>query len=370
MKFDRYGQSGALSQSFSDVFAVLIKQNRGGISEEEYWVLAPGVGTWLAGQDPRVKRSREPYRSMMAPGMAFRNDPILGNDPQIAHYSNLYTGDADNGGIHINSGVPNKAFYECSQAIGTDKAGEIWYQALLKLGSKSDFRHAAAATVENAGKVYGPNSPEKQAVQKSWKTVGVFGDSFQSEQISPLLEKKTRAHFEAWKEGDEEKVLAFYDFPMSRFFSKSNATRKFVENQLNTDLSGWSDRSGEILSMNRVDEPSASGEDRIQFVFRGELTESVSTTEIAWKNINGVWKIRRIFDLELPPSAAQMAVVESSDNYANVRTGPGSNYDVITRVQSGEKFHYIKLDNMEWWPVWTKEGKRGFIFKKLIRPTT
>jgi hypothetical protein len=174
VKFEYYEQSGALLQSFADVFTTLIKQKRGGIPEDESWLIAPGAGAWLAGQDIKGTRPRVPLRSMKAPGMAFRNHPVLGNDPQPAHFRDLYIGKEDNGGVHINSGIPNRAFYEAAMAIGSDKAGEIWYRTLLQLKPQSNFYQVAIATVEDAGMIYGQNSQEQAAVRKAWEIVGVL----------------------------------------------------------------------------------------------------------------------------------------------------------------------------------------------------
>lgn len=111
--------------------------------------------------------------SLKAPGTAYQNDPLLGNDPQVAHFRDLYRGSNDNGGVHINSGIPSKAFYETAIVIGSDKAGQIWYQALSKLSSTSDFQQAAEATYQVAGELYGNNSAEQKAVQAAWEVVGI-----------------------------------------------------------------------------------------------------------------------------------------------------------------------------------------------------
>jgi Zn-dependent metalloprotease len=86
---------------------------------------------------------------MQAPGMAYDND-LLGKDPQPAHMSDYYTGSDDNQGVHINSGIPNRAFYLVAMEIGTDKATLIWYDALQKLWSTAKFNDAVAVTVESA----------------------------------------------------------------------------------------------------------------------------------------------------------------------------------------------------------------------------
>src|SRR5207249_2669613 len=78
------------------------------------------------------------------------DDPVLGRDPQpadMAHY--VHTG-SDNGGVHINSGIPNRAFCLTALHLGGyawQKAGLIWYRALTgALGPASDFQAVGDAT--------------------------------------------------------------------------------------------------------------------------------------------------------------------------------------------------------------------------------
>jgi Zn-dependent metalloprotease len=83
----------------------------------------------------------------------------------------------DHGGVHINSGIPNKAFYEVAMELGGnawEKAGKIWYITLKdKLNATSDFQAAADATVETAGELYGAGSTEQEAVINGWQKVGI-----------------------------------------------------------------------------------------------------------------------------------------------------------------------------------------------------
>ncbi|RFU37138.1 peptidase M4 family protein [Actinomadura logoneensis] len=165
-----YGQSGALNESVSDVFGSLIKQwHLGQTADQADWLIGQGL---LA---PGVRG--EALRSMKAPGTAY-DDPQLGKDPQpadMAHYVNTYR---DNGGVHINSGIPNRAFYLAAAAIGGhawERAGQIWYGTLTggKLPSTVDFAGFAAATVDTAGTLYGTSAAEVTAVREAWTGVGV-----------------------------------------------------------------------------------------------------------------------------------------------------------------------------------------------------
>jgi Zn-dependent metalloprotease len=164
------GQSGALNESFSDVFGVLIKQ----------WKLkqTAAQADWLIGAGLLAKGvNGTALRSMKAPGTAY-DDPNLGKDPQPDHMKAFYKGSSDNGGVHINSGIPNHAFYLAAVAIGGNawvKTGRIWYDALCnRLRPDSDFKAAAAATQSSASDLFGPTSKEKQAVKDAWQEVGVI----------------------------------------------------------------------------------------------------------------------------------------------------------------------------------------------------
>jgi Zn-dependent metalloprotease len=80
----------------------------------------------------------------------------------------------DNGGVHINSGIPNKAFYETAIRLGTDVAGEIWVEALYELQPDSDFQALADATYAVAETLYDADSAEQNAVKDAWASVGIM----------------------------------------------------------------------------------------------------------------------------------------------------------------------------------------------------
>ena len=123
---------------------------------------------------------------MKAPGTAF-NDPLLGKDPQPAHmrdFVRLPFGEAPNenndfGCVHINSGIPNHAFYLAATNLGGhawEKAGRIWYATVRnpKLTPIAGFVTFARLTVKDAGKLYGSGSIEQRAVEDAWRQVGVL----------------------------------------------------------------------------------------------------------------------------------------------------------------------------------------------------
>jgi Zn-dependent metalloprotease len=162
------GQPGALNESISDVFGSLVKQFalKQTVSEAD----------WRIGQGLLVD-TKNCLRSMDKPGTAY-SDPILGDDPQPAHMEQFVDTVEDNGGVHINSGIPNKAFYEVAKALGGyawDKAGRIWYGTIRdkSLKSQASFEDFAQHTALTAGHLFGTKSVEQHAVIEGWNKVGV-----------------------------------------------------------------------------------------------------------------------------------------------------------------------------------------------------
>ena len=162
-------QPGALNESMSDVFGSLVKQYQlKQTAAQADWIIGAGLLT--------KNVNGVGIRSMKAPGTAY-NDPVLGKDPQPAHMKYYVNTVGDNGGVHINSGIPNHAFYIASMEIGGnawEKAGKIWYVTLRdKLTSTSKFQDCAALTYQTAGELFGAGSLEQQAVKKGWTDVGL-----------------------------------------------------------------------------------------------------------------------------------------------------------------------------------------------------
>jgi Zn-dependent metalloprotease len=135
-----FGQSGALNEHFSDVFGSAITQYAlKQKAEDADWL----IGNEIMGAD----LYGEALRSMKAPGTAYDN-PLLGKDPQPDHMKDYYSGQDDNQGVHINSGIPNKVFTLVALEIGTENAAKIWYTALRKLWTTANFNDAFDVIVE------------------------------------------------------------------------------------------------------------------------------------------------------------------------------------------------------------------------------
>ncbi|HEX6473153.1 MAG TPA: M4 family metallopeptidase [Streptosporangiaceae bacterium] len=165
-----YGQSGSLVESICDVFGALVVQHHlGQTAEEASWVLGENMFT------ENIKGIG--LRSLKAPGTAY-DDPVLGKDPQGAHMDDFNDTTNDNGGVHINCGIPSHAFYRLAVALGGyawERAGLIWYDAATSHPDTTelDFATFARRTIAAAERRYGPGGDELRETENAWNAVGV-----------------------------------------------------------------------------------------------------------------------------------------------------------------------------------------------------
>jgi Zn-dependent metalloprotease len=154
----------------SDVFGALVEQYvRKQSTAEASWLIGEGLFT------DQVQGAA--LRSMKAPGTAY-DDDVLGKDPQPDSMDGYVRTSADNGGVHINSGIPNRAFCLVATALGGnawDAPAQIWYQTLTggTLSPTATFGAFAKATVASAKELFGDDSKEHDAVRSAWETVKV-----------------------------------------------------------------------------------------------------------------------------------------------------------------------------------------------------
>ena len=175
------GQSGALNESMSDCFASMCKQQvLGQAADQADWLIGEGLFK------PDINATA--LRSMKEPGTAY-NDTRLGEDPQVGSMDDYVDTTDDNGGVHINSGIPNRAFYLAATGIGGNSweaAGRIWYAALTgdALTPTTDFAGFAQATLDAATTLFGVDSTEASVVQDAWESVGVMAGAAPSGTVS------------------------------------------------------------------------------------------------------------------------------------------------------------------------------------------
>jgi thermolysin len=166
-----HGESGALNESFSDIMGTSV--------EFMFQPLGTGRGQadWLVGEDV-----------FLPAGIRSLSNPATYGDPD--HYSQRYTGTEDDGGVHINSAIPNQAFY-LAVAGGTNRTSgrtvtgvgfanreqveQVFYRAFTAmLPATARFATARAATIQAARDLYGAGSAVERAVTDAWTAVGVL----------------------------------------------------------------------------------------------------------------------------------------------------------------------------------------------------
>ncbi len=155
------GQSGALNESFADIFGVMIDRNDWNIGEDVANTSTFPTGTMRSMSDPH-------------------NGGFNLNDPgyQPRHMNEVYTGSQDNGGVHINSGIVNWAFYKYATAIGKDKAEDVYYRALVNyLTANSQFVDARLAIIQAATDLYNAGSNEVTEAGLAFDAVGIAAPS-------------------------------------------------------------------------------------------------------------------------------------------------------------------------------------------------
>ncbi|SNT35104.1 Por secretion system C-terminal sorting domain-containing protein [Ekhidna lutea] len=166
-------ESGALNESFSDIFGESIEN------------FAQGTNDWLMGDHIGAGGSGGALRSM--------SNPNAYGDPDTYQGTNWHTSSSDNGGVHVNSGVQNFWFYLLTvggngtndhgdsytvTAIGMEKAAAIAYRNLsVYLSTNSQYSDARTGAIQAAVDLYGAGSPEEIAVTNAWHAVGV-GDPY------------------------------------------------------------------------------------------------------------------------------------------------------------------------------------------------
>ncbi|PAE26661.1 MULTISPECIES: M4 family metallopeptidase [Bacillaceae] len=160
-------QSGALNESFADVFGVLV--------DDEDWEMGEDIMAPAAKADGVTR-----LRSLSDPNSVVVSNPqraAYGSGVYPAHMDEFYDMplNVDNGGVHVNSSITNHAAYLIGQEIGREKLGKIYYRALtVYLTSNSDFSDARQAIIQSAIDLYGEGSPEETATAAGFDAVGIY----------------------------------------------------------------------------------------------------------------------------------------------------------------------------------------------------
>lgn len=181
-----YGQSGALNESLSDVFGEVIQQRANNTAAKDAdWVVGDGI--W---KDTVKGRG---LRDMLNPGTAY-DDPKIGKDPQPDHMSKYKKMSGDNGGVHYNSGIPNRAFATFAIDVGGNAwegPAKIWYAARAAAGNNPSFASFAHHTIDQAKKL-GYDAATVAKLEKAWDGVGVKPDVNGKDTDTPIKPRISR----------------------------------------------------------------------------------------------------------------------------------------------------------------------------------
>jgi Zn-dependent metalloprotease len=162
-------EPGAINEHLADVFGTLIKQWAG--NQDAH------AASWLVGEEIIIPApTRRAVRDMKNPGKAYVGDLLMGTDRQVDHISKKYTGPKDSGGVHWNSGIPNKAFCHAALKIGGQTwktLGEVWYETMLQLSPTSGFQDLVRINLTIAQSKFGTADARYQAIKSGWQLVGL-----------------------------------------------------------------------------------------------------------------------------------------------------------------------------------------------------
>ncbi|MGE5355217.1 MAG: M4 family metallopeptidase [Deltaproteobacteria bacterium] len=150
-----YDEPGAVNESYADVFGVMM--------DRDDWKLGEDVVSTQYFPTGALRDMSNPH-----------NGGAGSNGYQPAHYDEKYTGEEDNRGVHINSGIPNLAFFKFASAVGKEKAEQVYYRALVHyLTKSSDFKDLRVAIENSAADLYG--NDVKNAASTAFAAVGIGG---------------------------------------------------------------------------------------------------------------------------------------------------------------------------------------------------
>jgi bacillolysin len=179
-RLEYVNESGALNEAFSDIMGTSV----------EFFIQPAGTGQmqadYLIGEDIAIG-----VRAGVPSGVRSMENPALFDQPD--HYSKRVVlppdDEHDNGGVHINSGIANQAFYLAIEggtnrtsgirvtgvgAANREQIEKVFYRAFAQLmPSTANYSMARAITLRAAQDLYGLNSASYNAVRDAWTAVGV-----------------------------------------------------------------------------------------------------------------------------------------------------------------------------------------------------
>lgn len=167
-------QSGALNESFADIFGAMV--------DDEDWLIGEDITKKAYFPSGALRDLRDPHNGAGRGGHGWQ-------PAHMDEYVELDS-DVDNGGVHVNSGIPNRAAYLVAEAIGRKKTAQIYYRILEAqyLTPRSQFVDCRLAAERAARDLFGNGSPEVDAVSRAYDTVGIIVEEPPETPSGPLAD--------------------------------------------------------------------------------------------------------------------------------------------------------------------------------------
>ncbi|SDP66976.1 M4 family metallopeptidase [Clostridium gasigenes] len=301
------GESGALNESFSDVFGCIIEEKN----------------DWIIGEDVALPNNRFDLRRSL-------KDPTLYKQP--ANMKDYYQTSKDNGGVHTNSGIPNKAFYNIMTSVGVEKASAIYYRALTTyMNRKSVFIDARMALEKSAIQLYG--AEEKWAVGKGFYDVGIGNNPGENPGKNPDDDLKLK---EATLTIDNQVNDGNFNLSILVPGKTSAKTVKLIEND-------------KVILDQKID--SSNSDVKINKEIKGKTPgEYIYLVEVSDGNQTLVSKLKVVVEKNTPPTP-------NTGNEIN------TNFDIISDWGTGANFNLTITNNSS---KALKEWNIEFSFDKKI----
>ena len=324
------GESGALNESFADIFGAMIDRDDWKIGEEVASSSIFPTGT---------------MRDMENPNNGGNSSNFYW---QPENTNEQYTGSQDNGGVHINSGIPNHAYYKFATAIGKDKAEQIFYSALTDyLVSSSRFVDLRAAVEEAAGNLYG--NAEVTAAQTAFAAVGIGGGG-SIENTQEDVEVNTGTEFILWSNPNLQDILVN---------NTDGSTNGTISNNNHISKPSISDDGtivlyiGEDKKMYEIDIDWATGDILNEYVLEEtETWRNVATSKDGTKlagltgSISDGTYTNEIWVFDFVSNSAQTFTLFNPTFTEGVTTGDVLLADVIEFDHSGEYILYDAFNSL------------------------
>ncbi|MDX1939372.1 MAG: M4 family metallopeptidase, partial [Saprospiraceae bacterium] len=182
------GESGAMNESFADIFGAMI--------DRDDWKMGEDISNPQIFPTGALRDLSNPHNG---------GNSLNDNGWQPEHVSEQYRGNQDNGGVHINSGITNRAYYLIATAIGKNKAEQIFFRALTTyLVRSSKFVDLRIAVLQAATDLHGANSAEVTAAGNAFTTVGITGTQGTDNQTD--VSTNAGDEFIVYSNGDQTKL--------------------------------------------------------------------------------------------------------------------------------------------------------------------